>query len=63
MGRSRDEEGGVLLRKSPHSGDEFVEAWRRLRGEYLVQFYRELRAAIPKDKSIYAGIPRGRYLS
>jgi len=40
---------------------ELVEAWRRLRGEYLVRFYRELQAALP-GKVIYTGIPRGRYL-
>jgi len=41
--------------------DPAVERWRRLRGEYRVQFYRELRGALP-GKTIYAGIPRGRYL-
>jgi hypothetical protein len=41
--------------------DPHVEQWRRLRGEYLVQFYRELRAALP-GKEIITGIPRGRYL-
>ena len=41
--------------------DEALERWRRLRGEYLVQFYRELRRALP-GKTIYTGIPRGRYL-
>jgi len=41
--------------------DTFVERWRRLRGESLVRFYRELRAALP-GKTIYTGIPRGRYL-
>ncbi|WP_432799578.1 LamG-like jellyroll fold domain-containing protein [Poriferisphaera sp. WC338] len=43
------------------SNDPAVEKWRRLRGEYLVQFYRELREALP-NKIIYTGIPRGRYL-
>ena len=37
-----------------------VEAWRKLRGEYLVTFMRELRAALP-GKIIYAGLPRGAY--
>jgi hypothetical protein len=41
--------------------DPHVEQWRRLRGEYLVQFYSELRAALP-GKEIVTGIPRGRYL-
>ncbi len=41
--------------------DPLVEQWRKLRGEYLVQFYRELRAALP-NKEIITGIPRGRYL-
>jgi hypothetical protein len=41
--------------------DPLVEQWRRLRGEYLVRFYRELRAALP-GKEIITGIPRGRYL-
>ncbi len=41
--------------------DSLVEQWRRLRGEYVVQFYRELRAALP-GQEIIAGIPRGRYL-
>jgi concanavalin A-like lectin/glucanase superfamily protein len=40
---------------------QVVEDWRRLRGEYLVQFYREARAAMP-DKIIYTSIPRGGYL-
>jgi hypothetical protein len=40
--------------------DPMVEAWRELRGEYFVQFFRELRAALP-GKTIYVGIPRGRY--
>ncbi len=44
------------------SNNDLVEAWRKLRGEYVVQFYRELRQAIPKDKTIYTGLPRGRYL-
>ena len=39
---------------------EAVAKWRRLRGEYLVQFHRELRAALP-GRIIYTGIPRGRY--
>ena len=34
------------------------EAWRRLRGEYLVQFYRELRKRFP-NKLIATAIPRG----
>ena len=37
-----------------------VEKWQHLRGEYVVQFYRELREALP-GKVIYTGIPRGRY--
>lgn len=41
--------------------DPLVAQWRRLRGEYLVQFYRELRAALP-GKEIVTGLPRGRYL-
>lgn len=41
--------------------DPLVEQWRRLRGEYVVRFYRELRAALP-DREILTGIPRGRYL-
>ena len=41
--------------------DPAVEQWRKLRGEYLVQFYRELRAALP-GKEIITGLPRGRYL-
>ena len=40
---------------------QILEDWRRLRGEYLVQFYREARAAMP-DKIIYTSIPRGEYL-
>jgi hypothetical protein len=43
---------------APHS--EAVENWRRLRGAYVVEFYRQLRAALP-GKTIYTGIPRGRY--
>lgn len=42
-------------------GDPALENWRRLRGEYLIQFYRDLRAALPKAV-IYTGLPRGRYL-
>jgi len=38
-----------------------VENWRRLRGEYLVTFYRELRAALP-DKTIYLALPKGERL-
>jgi hypothetical protein len=41
--------------------DAAVEQWRRMRGEYVVQFYRELRAALP-GKEIITGIPRGRYM-
>ena len=41
--------------------DPAVEQWRQLRGEYLVSFYRELRAALP-GKEIITGIPRGRAL-
>jgi len=37
------------------------EKWRRLRGEYLTQFLRELRAALPKDKRLCIGVPRGDY--
>jgi hypothetical protein len=49
--------------KSPHYAPDnpAVEQWRQLRGEYLVQFYRELRAALP-GKEIVTGIPRGRVL-
>ena len=42
-------------------GDPLLDQWRRLRGEYLVQFYRDLRSALPGRK-IITGIPRGRYL-
>ncbi|MBN1512128.1 MAG: hypothetical protein JXB13_08945 [Phycisphaerae bacterium] len=42
--------------------DPAVQAWRDLRGEYLVQFFRDLRAAMPEGKRIYAGLPRGRVL-
>ncbi|MBN2450485.1 MAG: hypothetical protein JXR77_08845, partial [Lentisphaeria bacterium] len=38
-----------------------LEQWRRLRGEYLVQFHRELRRALD-GRRILLGIPRGRYL-
>ncbi|MDD2629624.1 MAG: hypothetical protein PHV61_05575, partial [Limnochordia bacterium] len=38
-----------------------LESWRRLRGEYFVQLYREIREALP-DRQIATGIPRGRYL-
>lgn len=41
---------------APHA--EAVENWRRLRGEYLVEFYRELRAALP-GKTIYLALPKG----
>ncbi|HPO36778.1 MAG TPA: hypothetical protein PL176_02110 [Kiritimatiellia bacterium] len=41
--------------------DPAVEQWRQLRGEYLVSFYRELRAALP-GKEIITGIPSGRAL-
>lgn len=37
-----------------------VEKWRQIRGRYVVEFYRELRAALA-GKTIYTGIPRGRY--
>ncbi|WP_432799577.1 LamG-like jellyroll fold domain-containing protein [Poriferisphaera sp. WC338] len=40
---------------------QVVENWRKLRGEYLIEFYREARAAMP-DKIIYTSIPRGDYL-
>jgi Concanavalin A-like lectin/glucanases superfamily len=43
------------------SNDPAVEKWRRLRGAYLIRFYRELREALP-GKVIYTGIPRGRYI-
>lgn len=39
-----------------------LEKWRRLRGENLTQLFRDLRAAVPKGKSILAAIPRGRYI-
>ena len=43
--------------------EDFDKArWRRLRGEYLTQLFRDLRAALPKDKRIFAAIPRGRYI-
>ncbi|NOZ20366.1 MAG: hypothetical protein GXP25_04675 [Planctomycetes bacterium] len=45
---------GVDIRT--HNFDK--EKWRRLRGEYLVQFFRELRARFPK-KLIAAAIPIG----
>jgi len=45
---------GVDIRK-----DDFdKEKWRRLRGEYLVKFFRELRERFPR-KLIAAAIPRG----
>ncbi len=37
------------------------EAWRRLRGEYLTRFLRELRQAFPRDRRISIGVPRGDY--
>jgi Concanavalin A-like lectin/glucanases superfamily len=46
---------------SYNSSAQVVEDWRRLRGEYLVQFYRDARAAMP-GKTIYTSIPRGGYL-
>ena len=36
--------------------------WRRLRGEYLTQLFRDLRAGLPRDKAIIAAIPRGRHI-
>lgn len=36
-----------------------LEAWRKLRGEYLTQFVRELRQALPPGKVLYIGLPRG----
>ncbi len=50
--------------KSPNYNlnDPMVQKWRELRGTYLVQFYRELRAALPVGKKIIAGLPRGRYI-
>lgn len=43
---------------APHSPE--VEAWRKLRGEYLVTFMKELRAAL-SGKILYLGLPRGNY--
>lgn len=43
------------------SDAQVIEDWRRLRGEYLVQFYRDARAAMP-GKTIYTSIPLGDYL-
>ncbi len=36
-----------------------VQRWRRLRGEYLVTFIRELRQALGKKRLLYVGLPRG----
>ena len=38
-----------------------IEKWRRLRGEYLLYFFREAKKMWP-DKSSAIGIPRGRYI-
>ncbi|MDD4153302.1 MAG: family 10 glycosylhydrolase [bacterium] len=38
-----------------------LEKWRKLRGEYFVQLYRELRRALP-NTVLMTGIPRGRYI-
>ena len=39
---------------------EEVENWRKLRGEYLVQFIREIREAMP-GRLLYVALPRGGY--
>ena len=36
-----------------------VENWRKLRGEYLVKFIAELRAALGKNRVLYVGLPHG----
>ena len=38
-----------------------LEKWRKLRGKYLVEFFREARKMWP-DKALAIGIPRGRYI-
>ena len=38
------------------------DKWRRLRGENLTQLFRELRAAVPEDKTILTAIPRTRHI-
>ncbi len=48
---------GVDIRTQPFD----VEKWRRLRGEFLSQFFRELRSALP-GKIVFAAVPRGQYL-
>ena len=39
-----------------------MENWRKLRGEYFLQFYREIKAAIGKDKILLHSLPLGQYM-
>ena len=39
-----------------------MENWRKLRGEYFLQFYREVREAIGKDKILLLPLPLGEYM-
>ena len=39
-----------------------MENWRKLRGEYFLQFYREVKAAIGEDKILLLSLPLGEYM-
>jgi len=55
--RAYRERYGIDIRTQPFD----KEKWRRLRGEFLTQFFRELRTALPRKK-VLAAIPRGQYI-
>lgn len=57
--REYERRHGVDIRKQ----DFDVETWRRLHGEYLTQFFREVKDFLqPKGLPLMVGIPRASYL-
>ena len=45
---------------APQSAE--VENWRKLRGEYFLTLYKEVREALGKDKILFLGLPLGNYM-
>lgn len=50
--------------KSPKFAPQSVEVenWRKLRGEYFLTFYREVRQALGKDQTLILTLPLGNYM-
>ena len=50
--------------KSPEFAPKSVEVenWRKLRGEYFLTFYKEVRETLGKDKILFIGLPLGSYM-